>query len=137
LLLQLSDCPYQTLSEASFKDDLPDEYNSRMSRIHDFVETAFPRKIYLKEVADLVNMTEQSFARFFKKMMGRSFFTFLNEYRVNIASRMLIDTDWSVAEIGFKCGYESLPFFHKQFNKFKETSPSRYRKQFDMKHRVI
>ncbi|MEN0049911.1 MAG: cupin domain-containing protein, partial [Bacteroidota bacterium] len=47
LLLQLSDCPYQTLSEASFKDDLPDEYNSRMSRIHDFVETAFPRKIYL------------------------------------------------------------------------------------------
>lgn len=131
LLLQLSSCFYQTLSEASFKDDLPDEYNSRMSRIHDFVEAAFPRKIYLKEVADLVNMTEQSFARFFKKMMGRPFFVFLNEYRINIASRMLIDTDWSVAEIGFKCGYESLPFFYKQFGKFKGVSPSKYRKQFD------
>ena len=39
------------------------------------------------------------------------------------------DTDWSVAEIGFSCGYESLPFFHKQFNKFKGESPSKYRKR--------
>jgi len=130
LLLQLSKFSYQTLSEASFKDDLPDEYNSRMSKIHDFVEVAYPRKIYLKEVANLVNMTEQSFARFFKKMMGRPFFVFLNEYRINMASRMLIDTDWSVAEIGFKCGYESMPFFYKQFGKHKKISPSKYRKKF-------
>ncbi|MEM8525634.1 MAG: helix-turn-helix domain-containing protein [Bacteroidota bacterium] len=130
LLLQLSKCSYKTLSGTSFKDDLPDSYSSRMSMIQDFVATAFPRKIYLKEVAGLVNMTEQSFARFFKKMMGRSFFTFLNEYRINMASRMLLDTDWSVAEISFKCGYESLPFFYKQFQKFQQVSPSKYRKQF-------
>lgn len=130
LLVQLSACHHHTLSAASFIQDLPSAYNSRMTQIHDFVESHFHRKIYLKELATLVNMSEQSFSRFFKKMMGRPFFTFLNEYRINIASRLLIDTDQSVAEIGYSCGYDSLPFFHKQFSKFKGRSPSRYRRGY-------
>lgn len=130
LLLNLSKCSYSTLSENSFLDDLPSTYESRMAKIHEFVELQFHRKILLKELADLVSLSEQSYSRFFKKMMGRSFFTFLNEYRINMASRMLIDTDWPVSEIGYKCGYESLPFFHKQFNKYKAISPSKYRKQY-------
>ena len=129
LLLHLSDCNYQTLSENRFIDDLPAEYSDRMSKVHDFVELNYQRKIYLKELAQLVSMSEQSFSRFFSKMMGRPFFSFLNEYRINIAGRMLVDTDWSVAQIGFACGYESLPFFHKQFNKFKGESPSKFRKR--------
>lgn len=127
LLTELSYCNYTALSEASFIDDLPVEFGSRMRKIHDFVEKRFHEKIYLKEVAELVTMSEQSFSRFFSKMMGRPFFTFLNEYRINIASRMLIDTDLTIAQIGFACGYESLPFFHKQFNKFKYETPRRFR----------
>ena len=130
VLLELSACKQQTLSAASFTQDLPSAYNSRMAQIHDFVEAHFGRKIYLQELAELVNLSEQSFSRFFKKMMGRPFFSFLNEYRINVASRMLIDTELSVAEIGYACGYESLPFFHKQFSKFKESSPSKYRRSY-------
>ena len=137
LLVELSNCSYHTLSEASFIDDLPTEYGTRMAKIHDFVEAHYHRKIYLRELADLVSISEHSFSRFFSKMMGRPFFTFLNDYRVNMASRMLIDTDWSVAEIGYACGYESLPFFHKQFKKFKQESPSRFRKRFLSQNSLI
>ncbi|TXG37243.1 AraC family transcriptional regulator [Seonamhaeicola maritimus] len=127
LLLALSKCKFTYLSHASFEDDIPTEYGSRMTKIHEFLEANYSRKIFLKELADLVNMSEHSFSRFFSKMMGRPFFTFLNEYRINIASRMLIDTDWSVAQIGFACGYESLPFFYKQFKKVKNVTPNKYR----------
>ena len=130
ILSLLAKCSYQTLSEASFIDDLPTEYGSRMSKVHEFISDNFSRKIYLKEVADRVNLSEQSFSRFFSKMMGRSFFTFLNEYRINMAVRMLLDTDSSVSQIGYACGYESLPFFHKQFNKFKSCSPLVYQKKY-------
>lgn len=129
LLTKLSKCSYKTLSEASFRDDLPTVYGSRMSAVHDFVSENFNRKIYLKEVADLVKMSEQSFSRFFSKMMGRPFFTYLNEYRINIAARMLLDTDKSISEIGYSCGYESPPFFYKQFQKFRGSSPLAYRKK--------
>lgn len=137
LLVQLAGCRFRTLSEASFEDDLPSEYGSRMAKIHEFVEAHYGRKIFLKEVADLVNMSEQSFSRFFTKMMGRPFFTFLNEYRINMASRMLIDTDWSVAEISYASGFESQPFFHKQFNKFKAESPVKYRNRYGRKERGV
>ena len=129
LLVKLSECTHNTLSEASFIDDLPSEYGKRIAKVHDFVETNYNQKIYLKEVADLVNMSEQSFSRFFNKMMGRSFFTFLNEYRVNIATRMLIDSDETVSQIGFACGYESLPFFFKKFGEIHKMTPAKYRKK--------
>ncbi len=127
LLLKLSQCKFSYLSKASFEDDIPSEYGSRMAKIHEFIEMNYQRKIFLKELADIVSMSEHSFSRFFSKMMGRPFFTFLNEYRINIASRMLVDTDWSVAEIGYACGYESLTYFHKQFKKIKEMTPNKYR----------
>lgn len=129
LLVKLSECTHNTLSEASFIDDLPSEYGKRIAKVHDFVEINYNQKIYLKEVADLVNMSEQSFSRFFNKMMGRSFFTFLNEYRVNIATRMLIDSDETVSQIGFACGYESLPFFFKKFGEIHKMTPAKYRKK--------
>ncbi|TYA73905.1 AraC family transcriptional regulator [Seonamhaeicola marinus] len=130
LLLKLANCKFRYLSNASFEDDIPSEYGSRMTKIHDFIEANYQRKIFLRELADLVNMSEHSFSRFFSKMMGRPFFTFLNEYRINIAARMLIDTDWSVAQIGFACGYESLTFFHKQFKKVKDITPKKYRSKY-------
>lgn len=128
LLTKLSNCSFKTLSDASFEDDLSEEYGSRMSAVHHFVSKNYDRKVYLKELASVVNMSEQSFSRFFTKIMGRSFFTFLNEYRINMAVRMLLDSDKSVSEIGYACGYESLPFFHKQFNKFRKKSPLAFRK---------
>jgi AraC-like DNA-binding protein len=130
ILTHLTGCSYKTLSEASFFNDLPSEFSSRMARIHNFISANYHQKIYLKEVANLINMSEQSLSRFFTKMMGRSFFTFLNQYRINMAVRMLLDSDNSVAEIGYACGYESLPFFHKQFKKHKGNSPLVYRKNY-------
>lgn len=128
LLAKLSKCKYATLSEASFIDDMPYEYNHRITIVHEFIEANFSRKIYLKELANLLHMSEQSFSRFFNKIMGRSFFTFLNEYRINMASRMLLNTDKSVSQIGYECGYESPPFFFKKFNEIYKISPTKYRK---------
>ncbi|WP_276167037.1 AraC family transcriptional regulator [Zobellia alginiliquefaciens] len=130
ILVKLSGCSYKTLSGASFTEDLPSEYGSRMAQIHEFVGLNYNRKIYLKEMADLVSMSEQSFSRFFTKMMGRPFFTFLNEYRINISARMLLDTHDSVSHIAFSCGYESLPFFHRQFKKFMGSSPLAYQRKY-------
>lgn len=130
LLNKLSGTSYQTLSEASFVENLPKEFSSRISHVHNFISVNYYRKIYLAEVAALVNMSAQSFSRFFTKMMGRSFFTFLNEYRINMVVRLLLDSDKSVSQIGYSCGYESLPFFYKQFKKFKGCSPLVYQRRY-------
>lgn len=130
LLSKLSKFKYKTLSDASFTNDIPTEFGTRMAKIHDFVEANYHRKIYLKELGSLVNLSEQSFARFFTKMMGRPFFTFLNEYRMNTAVRMLAETEDSVVQIGFACGFESPPYFFKKFKEFHGNPPGKYRRKF-------
>ncbi len=130
VLVKLSSCRHRTLSQASFVEDIPSTYSNRMTKTYDFVAANFDRKIYLKEMAALTNMSEQSFSRFFTKMMGRPFFTFLNEYRINRAARLLLDTDISVSQIGFSSGYESLSFFYRQFGKFMGCSPLVYQQKY-------
>ncbi|WP_420402244.1 helix-turn-helix domain-containing protein [Flagellimonas sp.] len=129
-LLKLTELSYTTLSEASFRDHMPSEFGTRMSKVHNFTERNYHRKIYLRELSDLINISEQSFARFFTKVMGRSFFVFLNEYRIKMAAKQLVDTDDSVAQIGFSCGFESPPFFFKKFKEAYGISPGKFRKKF-------
>ncbi|PKA99706.1 AraC-like DNA-binding protein [Flavobacteriaceae bacterium MAR_2009_75] len=129
----LSGAGYTQLSTAKFTKELPWEHNDRMAKIHDFVAYHYQRQVQLAEVASMVNLSEQAFSRFFKKMMGRSFFTYLNEYRINQAAKMLVDTDFTVADIAFKCGYETLPFFFKKFKAQYGTTPTVYRKEHGRK----
>lgn len=118
------------LAGASYAYDLSDDTEDRLNKIQSYVKDNFRQKIKLSDLSSKVGMTDQTFSRFFSKTMQKPFFEFLNEYRVNIASRLLLETDKQVAEIGFNCGYESLPFFYKQFKKFKGNSPLGFRKLY-------
>ncbi|SEP56986.1 helix-turn-helix domain-containing protein [Neolewinella agarilytica] len=129
VLQQLTSCRWTSLSNSSFQQPISSGHGSRMQRIHRFVEQNFQRKVKLLEIAQEVHLSEQAFNRFFRKTMGRPFFSFLNEYRVNRASQLLIETDWPVGRIAPACGFASLPFFHRQFKRFMELTPLQYRKQ--------
>lgn len=118
------------LAGASYEYDESNAMNDRIEKVQNFIADHYDRKIKLSEIAHELNMTEQSFSRFFSKAMQRPFFVFLNEYRINRVSRLLLETDMQVAEIGYRCGYESLPFFYQQFKKFKNYSPLEFRKLY-------
>ncbi len=120
----------EILAGSSYKFDLSNDTNSRIQKVQQYVNENYQSKIRLKEVSDELHMTEQSFSRFFSRVMKRPFFIFLNEYRVNRASRLLVDTELQVNEIGYQCGYDSLPFFYQQFKKFKGYSPLAFRKMY-------
>ncbi|MFY0598098.1 MAG: AraC family transcriptional regulator [Cyclobacteriaceae bacterium] len=127
--LALLDKPTYLAGE-SYRIDTSDQMRDRLALIHQYLSDHFQNKIRLEDMADLLGMTRESFSRFFSKAMQKPFFSFLNEYRVNRASRMLMETDMQIAEIAYKCGYESLPFFYKQFKKFKNYSPVSFRKLY-------
>ncbi|MEM9329515.1 MAG: AraC family transcriptional regulator [Bacteroidota bacterium] len=120
----------ESLSSPGFVADLRHETNDRIDKIYAYVSANFHRKIALTEIAELVAMNPESFCRFFKKRFNRSFITFLNEYKISRACKMLIETDWQVKQIGYQCGYESLPFFHRQFEKFTGKSPLVYKREY-------
>lgn len=118
------------LCEQGFEYPLNYEDNQRINTVYNFIRENYHERITLARVAALVHMSEEAFSRFFSRIMRKPLFTFLNEYRINMASKMLIETDMQVAEISYACGYESPPFFFRQFKKFADMTPSTYRRRF-------
>lgn len=102
----------------------------RMNRIIDFVIKNFNREILLSEAADLANMAENSFSRYFSQRTRKSFTSFVNEVRLNHASKLLIETDKSVTDIGLESGFNNLSNFNRQFRKLYNKNPLMFRKLF-------
>ncbi|UXX77872.1 AraC family transcriptional regulator [Reichenbachiella carrageenanivorans] len=121
---------YDYIAGASYSYDGTSATTSRLETVQSYVKDHYKDKIKLSEVAEKLSMSEQAFSRFFSKTMSKPFFVFLNEYRVNISSRLILETDLQMAEIAYQCGYESLPFFYKQFKKFKGYTPLEFRKMY-------
>ncbi len=104
--------------------------NERLNKIKQYVSEHYKEKIKLDDMASLSCMANESFSRFFSKMMGKAFFTFLNEYRVEISCKLLIETDLKISNICDQSGFDSRSFFYRQFNRFKNCSPALYREKF-------
>lgn len=121
---------YEVLTSEGFSPNLNTKVNYRIDKVHDFVKDNYDKKIKLEEVSHLVSMSNEAFCRFFKKSLNKSFFTFVNEYRINLACKMLLETNMQVGQIAFDCGYESLPFFYRQFQKFMKCSPRTFKKTY-------
>lgn len=127
-LSQLKD--FEILTSEGFTPNLNMKANDRMDKIYDYIQENYDKKIRLNEVSSLVLMGDEAFCRFFKKSLNKSFFTFVNEYRINLVCKALIETNKQVSQIAYECGYESLPFFYRQFQKFMSCSPLVFKKMY-------
>lgn len=113
------------------------ENYGKIKRIYDFIQENFHRKILLSEVSEIVNMSAASFNRFIKKRTGKTFVDYVNDTRVSYATRLLIETDYSIGEICFKCGFNNIANFNRVFKKTKNNTPSMYREEFVGIKRVL
>ena len=95
-----------------------------------YVRDNYKEKIYIQDLANQVHMNEQYFCRFFKKSIGRSPMEYINEYRIKQAKRLLEETDLPVMEVCLECGYNNLGNFLRTFRKYTDTTPLKYRNQF-------
>ena len=119
------------LSDASFNNTEQYSYNSRrIEKTLEYMNQNFDKPITLNEVARLANMSDAAFSRFFKQRTGNTFIDSLTEIRLGHASRMLIDTTQSVAEIAYHCGFNNISNFNRIFKKKKSCTPKDFRESF-------
>lgn len=119
------------LSDASFNNTEQFTYNSRrIEKTLEYMNQSFDKPITLNEVARLANMSDAAFSRFFKQRTGNTFIDSLTEIRLGHASRMLIDTTQSIAEIAYHCGFNNISNFNRIFKKKKSCTPKDFRESF-------
>ena len=83
----------------------------------------------MDEVSEMVSMTSPSFCRYFKKITKKTFTTFVNEYRLVHASKLLAENKKSITEICFESGFNNFSHFNKSFKAYTGKSASQYRQE--------
>jgi AraC-like DNA-binding protein len=102
----------------------------RLDAICRYLHECFQEEIDFEELAQHLHMDQASLCRFFKRATGRTMTTYVNELRVGAATALLLDTDESVLEIGFRVGFGNYSNFNRQFKRIKGFGPRSLRRQF-------
>ncbi len=129
LLYELSK---STSPKKIIKEEVSNRYakNKQLDKIFKFLNQNYHHQISTRDMALHVGLTTNSFCRMFKALTQKSFISYLNEYRINRAMKLLEETDDNISEIAYQCGFENLSYFSKKFSKLKGKKPIEYRKNY-------
>ncbi|SHI95016.1 transcriptional regulator, AraC family [Mesonia phycicola] len=122
---------YTLLNAEGFMLEAKLEDNNRINTVFNFVKEEFKRPIPLEEVANLINMTVPAFCRYFKKITGKTFVQFVNEYRLTHAAKLLHEKQISITDVCFESGFNNFSYFNKKFKSLTGKSPSTYRNELN------
>lgn len=105
-------------------------HSRRINKIVQFVEKNYHHKISLEDVGELVGMSASSVSRFFKQRTRHNFWDYLNGFRIDRAAQMMIETEHTISEISYACGFNNISNFNRVFRERIGTTPSDYRNKF-------
>lgn len=102
---------------------------NRMRNVFEYTMDHFHKTITLTDIAEIANMTQNAFCKYFKKRTNKTYMQFLNELRIESACKALIaNKELTVVEIAELSGFNNLSNFNRQFKTLKKISPSEFRK---------
>lgn len=119
-----------TLSSIGFKPDLVDNESDRINAIYEYSIKNFKRKIQLEEIAEVANISPNSFCRYFKSRTRKTYSQFLIELRVGHACKLLIENNQCIKRLCYESGFNNFTSFHKYFKMITGKSPLTYQKEF-------
>jgi AraC-like DNA-binding protein len=125
------------LSSSSFAKINVHSDSRRVEKVKAYVNDHYREEIRLNQLSDLVGMTPVSFSRFFKLRTGKNLSEYIIDLRLGYASRLLVDSTMSIAEICYECGFNNLSNFNRIFKKNKSCSPKEFRAAYRKSKKII
>ncbi len=107
----------------------PDPKAEALKSVLSYIDENYGNKIYLQDLASLMNLNEQYFSRFFKKTLGRTCVDYINDVRIRHAMKLLRTTDAPVLDIAYSCGFGNIGHFIQTFKRATGKKPFEYRMQ--------
>lgn len=105
----------------------PSRKSERLKQILDYIRNNYAMSLTISDMARTFHMSEKYFSRYFRMATGQNFTAFLNTVRIEQACHLLYETDQTVLEISFACGYENVSYFNRVFRNQMGISPLQYR----------
>lgn len=84
-------------------------------------------ELKISTLAQIENMSEKHFRRIFFDVYKKTPYAFLQEFRINKAEILLLNTAKSISDIAFQCGFSDIYSFSHCFKKHTGLSPTDYK----------
>ena len=97
--------------------------NMDIQKVFEYITQNLTKGIKIKELADILNMSERGFRKYFKDFTGKSPKKYIEEKILISAQELIHNTDLSVKEIAFSLGYNDPYYFSRAYKKFYGMSP--------------
>lgn len=103
------------------------DHEKLLHQIFAFVEKEFCGDCSLKNLSEQTGYNYAYLSRFFKKIVGISFNTYVNHYRISNACYLLDNSDVSILQCALESGYDSIRSFNRNFKEHLGITPVQYR----------
>ncbi len=100
-----------------------------VNRAVHFIELHYFSPFTLEEVARYAGCNPSYLERVFKQAMGHTIMEYTISLRIRNACHMLINTEFSIIEIAYECGFSTRQHFMRCFRNLMGTTPLKYRKE--------
>lgn len=107
--------------------------NIRQERIQTmltFIRQNYREKLSLEDIARSASISKSECLRCFRTGIDRTPFEYLQDYRIEMAERLLRTTDDSILDIALQTGFSNSAYFGKIFREVHGISPGIYRKEY-------
>lgn len=100
-----------------------------IQKARELIETHFrDAHLQLSDAAEAAGLTRAHFSHLFHRETGVTFTRYVQARRMSEAKVLLTDTDQSITDICFACGFNSLTHFNRVFRGGVGCSPSQFRR---------
>ncbi len=103
--------------------------SSIIKTVIDYIKENYSKTISLQELADYVHTSREYLCRIFNEITSVSPVVYLNQYRIQQSTFLLLDSSFSISDIAFSCGFHNSSYFNKLFKRYMGCTPTEFREK--------
>ncbi|AZA92126.1 DNA-binding transcriptional activator FeaR [Chryseobacterium nakagawai] len=120
--------PGNRYSNKKISEEQADNFVSRLEKLMNAEELYKNPNLKLSDLAFRMNISTHQLSQLLNDNLGKSFSTYINEYRINEACGKIENGSYlKIEEIGYEVGFNSKSTFFSTFKKIKNTTPLLYK----------
>lgn len=94
----------------------------------EFIHQHYAERVTLEQVAQAGHVCRSKCCQLFRQYLGHTLVSYLQSYRLERGTAMLKETELSVSQIAYACGFCSGSYFTELFTRYKGCAPTAYRR---------
>ena len=111
------------------KENYSASSQARLQLMMQYIHQKFTYNISLSDIADQAKVSKSTALNLFQRYLGISPVTYLINYRLQEAAKLLASTEKKVTVISKDTGFDNVDYFCKAFKKYYKLTPTEYRKK--------